>query len=358
MVFLSLGGASLGRKPHFANAGKRGRLAAATPRHAMIDLKLSLTCADYPRVQLLASGAAKPKGIDLRMVLGRHGSWGDRAEMLRRAVQDPDIQGGEYSMAQYLYRIDKGDRSLVGLPVFPLRNFVARDLYVVAGGPVRTAADLAGARIGMYAWGASGSVWYRHFLRFIGVDPAGVKWTIGNPDAGWGSAAAPVLPAGVARAGERSLSDMLLAGELDAIYAPPRPKLYHPVDGPIGRLFPDFRPVEQAYFKATGAFPPQHLIVLQRAAWEANKWIAPALTQACIEAEDAFAAAQRGFPYSTPWEEAELEATRLLMGDGFHAQGLEANRAQIDMFCAEAHELGLTSRRVAVEEYFADYLAS
>ncbi len=324
----------------------------------MTDLKITLTCADYPRVLLLATGAVKPAGIDLRMILGRHGSWPDRAEMLRRAVADADVQGGEYSMGQYLYRIDRGDRSLVGLPVFPLRNLVGRDLYVAAGGRIRTAADLIGARIGMYAWGASGSVWYRHFLRFIGVDPAGVRWTIGNPDAAWGSGAAAALPDGVANAGARSLSEMLLAGDLDAIYSPPRPKLYHPVNGPIARLFPDFRAVEQAYVKATGAFPPQHLIVLHRAVWEANKWIAGALTDAFTAAQDEFAAIQRGFPYSTPWEEAELENTRLLMGDDFHAYGLEANRGQIDMFCAEAHRLGLTSRRVTVDDYFADYLAS
>ena len=48
--------------------------------------------------------------------------------MLRRAVQDPTVHGGEWSMAQYLYRIDKGDRQFVGLPIFPLRNFTARDV--------------------------------------------------------------------------------------------------------------------------------------------------------------------------------------------------------------------------------------
>ncbi len=324
----------------------------------MADLTVTLTSADYPRMLLLATGAVRPPGIDLRMALGRHGSWADRAEALRRAGQDPAVQGGEFSMAQYLYRIDKGDRSLVGLPVFPLRNFVGRDLYVAKEGGIRTAADLNGARIGMYAWGASGSVWYRHFLRFLGVDPACVRWTIGNPDAGWGSAAAPVLPEGVAHAGARSLSEMLLEGDLDAVYGPPRPKLYHPTNGPIVRLLPDFRAVEQAYFRATGAFPPQHLMVLKREAWEAKSWIAKALTEAFIAAENEFAAAQHGFPYSTPWEEAELEQTRLLMGERHHAQGLEANRAQIEMFCEEAHRLGLTSRRVAVEEYFADYLAS
>ena len=74
-------------------------------------------------------------------------------------------------MAGHLRRIDQGDRSLVALPVFPLRNFTARDLYVRKDGPVRTPADLRGRRVGMYDWVASGSIWYRHFLRFIDVTP-------------------------------------------------------------------------------------------------------------------------------------------------------------------------------------------
>ena len=44
------------------------------------------------------------------------------------------------------------------------------------------------------------------------------------------------------------------------------------------------------------------------------------------------------------------------MGDDFHPYGLERNRAQIDMFAGEAFRLGLTSRLIKTEEYFADYL--
>jgi 4,5-dihydroxyphthalate decarboxylase len=154
----------------------------------------------------------------------------------------------------------------------------------------------------------------------------------------------------------RSLSDMLIAGELEAIYSPPRPQAYHPATGPIARLCPDFRRVEQAYFRATGAFPPQHLIVLRREAWEANRWIAGSLTEAFVAANDCFTAAQAGFPYATPWLEAELEDTAAVMGEDFHPYGFERNRAQIDMFAGEAFRLGLTSRLISAEEYFEDYL--
>jgi 4,5-dihydroxyphthalate decarboxylase len=299
----------------------------------------------------------KPQGIDLTLLLSRRGSWPERAEMLRRAVQDPAVQGGEWSMAQYLYRIDKGDTRFVGLPVFPLRNFTARDLYVRRGGPIRKPADLAGKRIGMYSYSASGSIWYRHFLRFIGLDPAAIQWWIGDVDAAWSSPVDPNLPAGVKTASSgRSLSDMLLADELEAVYSPPRPQAYHPESGRIARLFPEFRRIEADYYRSTGAFPPQHLIVLRREVWDANRWIARSLTEAFEAANEWFTAAQTSFPYATPWLEAELEETAAVMGEDFHAYGFERNRAQIDMFAGEAFRLGLTSRRITTEEYFADYL--
>jgi 4,5-dihydroxyphthalate decarboxylase len=209
----------------------------------------------------------------------------------------------------------------------------------------------------MYSYSASGSIWYRHFLRFIGLDPAAIQWWIGDVDAAWSSPVDPNLPAGVKTAPTgRSLSDMLLADELDVVYSPPRPQAYHPRTGRIARLLGDFRLVEQDYFRQTGAFPPQHLIVLRREVWEANPWIARSLTEAFIAANDWFSAAQKGFPYATPWLEAELEETESVMGADFHPYGLEPNRSQIEMFANEAFRLGLTSRRITAEEYFADYL--
>jgi 4,5-dihydroxyphthalate decarboxylase len=321
-------------------------------------IPITLTCADYARVMPLATGMVKPRGIALTLILGSCGSWPARAEMLRRATQDPTVQGGEWSMAQYLYRIDKGDHRYVGLPVFPLRDFMARDLYIRRGGQIQRPEDLAGKRIGMYSYSATGSIWYRHFLRFLGLDPENIQWCIGDVDTP--RSAAPTtqsLPSVVSSPPPgRSLSDMLIAGELEAIYCPSRPAAYHPVTGTIARLFPNFRPIEQEYFRKTGAFPPEHLIILRREAWEANPWIAKSLTDAFIAANDCFTAAQNGFPYATPWLEAELEDTAAVMGENYHPFGVEPNRAQIDMFAGEAFRLGLTSRRVTIEEYFADYL--
>jgi 4,5-dihydroxyphthalate decarboxylase len=86
--------------------------------------------------------------------------------------------------------------------------------------------------------------------------------------------------------------------------------------------------------------------------------IAKSLTEAFIAANDCFTAAQKGFPYATPWLEAELEDTAAVMGEDFHPYGLDRTRAQIEAFCGEAFRLGLTGRRVTPEEYFEDYLQS
>jgi 4,5-dihydroxyphthalate decarboxylase len=323
----------------------------------MTHLPLTLTAADYARLMPLATRAVVPDGIDLTLLLGRAGSWPERAQMLGRAGSDPAVHGGESSMAGHLRRIDQGDRSLVALPVFPLRNFTARDLYVRRGGPVRTAADLRGKRVGMYDWVASGSIWYRHFLTFMGVSPADLQWTIGEVDGARITNHAYTLPEGV-RAAPRPLSAMLIDGELDAIYSPPRPHRYHPVDGPIVRLFPDIRSIERDYFRATNMFPPQHLIVLKRAVWEAHKWIARSLTDAFVSSTEIFGRAQRSFPYVSPWLDAELEETEALMGADFHADGFEKNRTTIEVFSEQARALGIIGRRITPEEYFAEFLDS
>src|SRR3984885_11000658 len=249
----------------------------------MAAIPIRLTCADYPRLAPLMIGDVTPEGVDLIMIHGTGGSWNARAENIGKATSGPQFDGGEASMAGHMRRIDNGDRSFVGLPVFPLRNFTGRDLYVRNDGSIRAPADLVGKRVGMYDWVASGSIWYRHFLRFIGVAPEDLRWCIGPVDEPNITSHVYTLPDGVSSApAGRALSEMLIAGELDAIYSPPRPRRYHPTEGPIVRLFTDIRAIERDYFRATGMFPPQHLVVLRREAWEANKWIARALTDAFV----------------------------------------------------------------------------
>lgn len=316
---------------------------------------ITLTHADYARIMPLVTGAVAPEGIKLTMITGREGSWPDRASMLSRAITDLTVDGGEGSMGQHLARIGHGDRRFIALPAFPLRNFTARDLYVAKGSPFTTPTDLIGKRIGMYSWTASGSIWYRHFLRWAGVEADQVQWLIGDVDVPQISQSGGTFPPHVTAAPSgRALSEMLIAGEIDALYSPPRPNKYHPTNGPIVRLISDIRRTEMAYYAETNVFPPQHLIVLRREVWERDKSIARRLTEAFIRNNEYFENQQRSFPYVTPWHDLENELSPV----GYHADGLEPNRHTMELFCEMGYALGLTPKPVTVDDYFAEYLAS
>ena len=146
---------------------------------------VTLACADYNRLMPLVSGAVRAEGVDLAFRLSEPGSWPSRAAMLRAALQDPAIAGGEASHGR-APQPDRSRRPLVRrLAVFVLRNFTARDLYVVKGSPITTVAHLAGKRVGCTAGTASGSIWYRHFLAWAGLDPTALHWCIGDIDGGY-----------------------------------------------------------------------------------------------------------------------------------------------------------------------------
>jgi 4,5-dihydroxyphthalate decarboxylase len=311
---------------------------------------LTLTCANYVRFLPIATGDVRPNDLTLTWLRG------ERNEMLRRTSDDPAVDGGETSMAQHVQRIDRGDRSLVAIPIFPLRNFTARDLYTRNGEPLAVG-SLNGRRIGIYNWAASGAVWYRHLLRYLGNDTRKIAWVVGGVD---GPATVrlpdPPEPHVAAAAAGKSISALLQSKEIDALFAPLPPAAFHPVDGPVVRAVPAFQTMEQQYFRDTGCYPPQHVIVLRRASWERNPSAGPRLVDAFNQSETAFEAIQRQFPYNSPWLIDEVENTARLMGPTYHAHGLEKNRRAVDVFCQAAFDDRLTKRRVTVDEFFAEFL--
>ncbi len=152
-----------------------------------------------------------------------------------------------------------------------------------------------------------------------------------------------------------TLVDLLVSGEIDALYAPriPRPML----DGrpEVRRLFADPRAEEERYALATGIFPIMHVVVLRRELYEARPWIAGSLqtaferAKALTEERMRETAANR---YLLPWLYDELERTRRVLGADFWPYGVAANRGTLEVFLRYAHEQGLTGRRLDPDELF------
>ena len=246
----------------------------------------------------------------------------------------------------------------MAVPVFLLRNLTARDFYTLKGSSL-TSKNLNGHRIGIYNWTSSGATWYRHMLRYLGQDPYAIEWVVGGSDTPRAVTARAPLPSHVSNApADKSLSDLLIAGDIDAMFVPLPPSKYHREEGPIVRIVPDFRLLEQRYFADTGCYPTQHVLLLRREAWEQDPSVGGHLLEIFEECERMFTAGQRLYPYSTPWQIAEVEETELLMGPDYHAHGLEKNRDTVDAFCQSAFDDRLTERRVTVDEYFSEFRRS
>ncbi len=329
------------------------RPSAAATQGAAGDPVITLVAADYVRYMHIANGDVKPEGVTLKWIRG------ERTPMLRRAALDETVDGGESSLAQHIMRIANGDRSMVAIPIFPLRNFTARDAYMRVGSTL-TASTLEGKRIGIYGWAASGAVWKRHMMRWNKQDPAKVTWVVGDadlPSTGTGPAG---LPPHVSYAPKgKSLTDLLFARDIEAMMVSLPPAKFYDGSNTMTRLEPNYREVEQRYYKDTKCFPPQHVILIRKAVWERNPGVGKRLVEAFAKADERFNAIQRLYPYNSPWliDDVEQADQHLGRASGY-APGMEANRHAMEQFCEGAFLDGMTKRRVTVDEMFAEYLAT
>ena len=83
----------------------------------------------------------------------------------------------------------------------------------------------------------------------------------------------------------QTLASMLASGEIDALHTARMPSTFSMAGGPVRRLFPNYKEVEEGYYRKTGIFPMMHTVVIRRDVYEANRWVAQALYKAFVEAQ-------------------------------------------------------------------------
>jgi len=156
--------------------------------------------------------------------------------------------------------------------------------------------------------------------------------------------------------GDKTLSGMLERGEIDAMISAHMPSPFVRRHPKVQRLIPNFREVEQDYFKRTKIFPIMHTIVMREEVYEKHPWIAQSLFKAfeeskrlCQEAMYEFSALK----YMLAWSIDEMEKEREALGPDAWAYGLEANRHILETLVQYTHEQGLISKRLEVDSLFA-----
>src|SRR6516162_1903156 len=324
----------------------------------MSPLPITLACGPYDRTRALADGRVKVAGADLRCLTL------DPEEIFFRMVTHREFDVSEMSLATYLITRDQARDNggagapFVAIPVFPSRMFRHTSVYVnrdrlpgTDGDPAATARALTGATVGLAEYQLTANVWIRGILaEHYGVPLESVRYRTGGLNSpGRHEKVAISLPPSIDIASipsGRTLSDMLAAGEIDALYSPRAPRSFTTGTGSVRRLFADTRAEEERYFAATGIFPIMHVIVIRRTVYETSRWLARELLTA-------FTAAKRiayddlartaALPVSLPFAREEYDRTVAAMGADYWSYGLEPNRrvlSTVARYAASQHLIG------------------
>ena len=321
----------------------------------MVQVPITIACGDYDRTRAIKDGRVRVEGCDVTYIPL------EPEEVFFRTFRYEEFDVSELSFSSYLRITDSGNSSYIGIPAFVSRVFRHSGIYIRTDRGIRTPADLKGKTIGVPEYQITAVVWMKGILQDeYGVRPTDIHWRQGGqeqPGRGERTALAPIpgldlqsIPS------DKTLSSMLEAGELDALFTARAPSCFVRGAPNVGRLFSDYRNVEKAYYKKTGMFPIMHLVGIRKSLVERHPWLATSLYKAFVEAKTYAMKEVReinALPVTLPWLEAEALETMALMGEDFWRYGVEENRKDIEALARYSHEQGLVKKRLAVEDLVA-----
>jgi 4,5-dihydroxyphthalate decarboxylase len=334
------------------NHGGSGRAPTSDGERPSVHVTLAIN--DYDHVRDLCSGAVSVPGVALTCL--HH----PVEEIFYRFTRHREWHVSELSLAKYCSLRAYGDDTITAIPVFPSRAFRHSAIFIRADGPADDPAALRGGRIGIPEWTQTATVYARGLLeREYGVGLRDVTWVqAGTNEPGRSEGVTLELPEGVRVESrpEDTLNDLLASGELDAVIAAHPPTAFKHRSQQVRRLFSDPRAVEEDYFARTGVFPIMHVVAVRADLHAAHPWIAMNLFTAFEESkrrsqERAFDVNAPRFPI--PWQPANAERAREIVGDDPWPYGIDANRTTLEAFVEMCVEQGVCARPVAVEDLFA-----
>jgi 4,5-dihydroxyphthalate decarboxylase len=316
----------------------------------MDKVALTLAIGDYDHTRDLATGRVPVQGATLNVLTL------PPEEAFFRFTHFREWEVSEMSMGKYVSLRSQEDEGIAAIPVFPSRVFRHSMIYVRDGGKIARPEQLKGARIGVPEWAQTAVIYARGYLAHqVGVPLDSVEWVqAGVNEAGRVEKVKLKLPQGVRLRPEpgRSLNDMLLAGDLDAVLSARPPRAF---GKGIRRLFPDYEAAEESYFRETGVFPIMHVIVIRSDVLARHPWLAMNLYKAFDEAKrrsierlSDITASHAPFAWLAPY----AERMKALFGDDFWPYGLEKNRNTLQAFVDFAFEQGVCHRQLTLEELF------
>lgn len=311
-------------------------------------------------------GTVQPEGLELIPTYSHPG------ETFWRQLKFQEFDVSEMSLSSYLIARSRG-MDMVALPVFPSRRLFHTELAVHLDSRVKKPGDLAGKRIGVAEYQQTAALWTRGILEHdFGVSQYKVDWYMERTEElSHGGATGFTPPPGISFhriPPDKSLASMLVNHELDAAaVSGPWVRVANVMDrsnripgtggnwSKVKPLFPE-RMVEGArFFQRYGFIPVNHAYIIRSDILRKHPWVAFNLYSAFIKAK---ALAQERLADSIPsalfFGREYLAMTREIFGDDPFPYGLKANRPMLEVLIEYSHEQGLTSRKMKVEELFAE----
>ena len=317
-------------------------------------LPLTFACGDYDRVRAIKDGRVAVEGCDVNFLAL------EPEEVFFRAFRNAEFDVTEMSFSSYLIQTARGDCAYVGIPAFVSRIFRHSGIYIRTDRGIAAPADLRGKRIGLPEYQMTAPVWMRGMMQDeYGVRPEEIVWRSGGQEQPGRDERTPLAPIPSLDLkpipADATLSGMLAAGELDALFTARAPSCFLRGAPNVARLFPDYKAVERAYWTKTGLFPIMHLMGIRKTLVARNPWLATSVYKAMLAAKDIAMREVMDVTalYTTlPWVEAEARETLALMGADYWRYGAGESAADIDAITRYSYEQGLSSRRLHAADLF------
>ena len=321
----------------------------------MSALRITMGCTNYDRTRAVFDGRAPIEGCDLTSIALAP------EEVFHRAFKFEEFDVTELSLSSHTLMTARGDSAYVGIPAILSRVFRHSGIYIRTDRGIRSPEDLRGKTIGVPEYQMTANVWIRGILQDdFGVHPETIKWRRGGlEEPGRGERAPLDLPASIDLQQvppDRTLSQMLADGEIDAIISARAPSSLRRGAAHVGRLFSDYRRVEEEYYRRTGIFPPMHIIGVRKTLAERYPWLPVSVYKSFLRAREIALEELEEIAYyfvMLPWTLDDYARAREVMPTDYWSYGLEANRHTFETFTRYHHEQGISKRRVAPEELFA-----
>jgi 4,5-dihydroxyphthalate decarboxylase len=343
-------------------AGALSTVSAVPVKAATASSGLSLTVSGYKldRTEALIDGRATVEGCEIKF---EPMGIGDINTNVFSGPQTLDVTEIGLHPFMLAYAND-GFRDYSLLPIFPLRLFRHKSIFIRTDRGIKGPEDLRGKKVATPGFSSTSLTWLRGIVQHeYGVKPEKIQWVISSKDSsakasGKVSKQESVIPQGLSVSkgpAEKDESDLLESGEVDALFHAAEPRAYVEGHPKVARLFSDFRETEHAYFKKTGIFPIMHAVAIRNSLIEQHPWLPEAVFNAYSKAKNIMYDHLKKMAWVTislPWIAQEIEETRALMGENFWPYGIAPNRKALEALFQYSYEQGLASRKMKIEELF------